>query len=308
MQGDSLQAVQGLAVVIVPVLTGFLGRRMNLISHERADLILNLILYILLPLSALRVYATVDVPPMGHYVVLAGIACNVLGLALALCLAKKVTPDRRRQGVFALAVSTMNTGLLGLAIVRSLFDELGVLTLLLVDLPNALYTIVFAQMVAYSYGGGGEKGSLPRRLATFLASPYVLGIIVGVLMNAGLVVMPTEAMTLISWVSALTPPATLLAMGAYVSLTVAHVRETLCTLGLRILSGLSVFLAIKFATPALSLFPEAPLLVSTTLPPAILVLAHSRRFDLDVGFAAEVLSAGLVYSVLGTIALVFAWQ
>ena len=284
---------------------GYLSKKAKLLSQCHADAVLKIVLYVLLPLSVLDVYAEVNVPQMGFYVMAAGAACNVIGLIAASRAAKKMISDRSTQGAFVLAVSTMNSGLLGLAMGRLLFDELGLLTILLFDLPNAFYTIVIGKAVASWYGGNRGTDSMQRRLLSFLATPYLYGVIIGVLHNRGLVAVPAVILDVIPPLSSLASFATLFAMGIYLSFSVSRIRETGFALMLRYLTGLFVFEALTILTPTLDLFPARPLFLACTLPPAIMVLAHSRANGLDIGFAAEVLSMGLLLSVLEAVVLTF---
>lgn len=291
-------------MVIGLVSMGYLSKRAKLLSQRHADAMLNVVLYVLLPLSVLGTYAQVNVPQAGLYVIAAGAACNVIGLIAATRVAKKLTTDKGKEGALVLAVSTMNSGLLGLAVGRLLFDELGVLTVLLLDLPNAFYTIVIGKAIASRYGSRERTDSVQRRLVSFLATPYLYGVILGMLHNRGIVVMPAGILEIIPPISSLASFATLFAMGIYLSFSMNHRLETSSALLLRFGTGLFVFIVVMFLTPTLTYFPSGPLFYACTLPPAIMILAHSRAHGLDIDLAAEVLSVSLLLSVLEAIVLV----
>ncbi|HYA22319.1 MAG TPA: AEC family transporter [Thermoproteota archaeon] len=304
MPGIDLQATQGVLTVIGLVGAGYLSKRANLLSQQHADLVLKIVLYVLLPLSVLGTYAQVNVPQAGLYVMATGAACNVIGLIVATYAAKRLTSDKSKEGAFVLAVSTMNSGLLGLAVGRLLFDELGVLTVLLLDLPNAFYTIVIGRTIASHYGSHEATDSTQRRLASFLATPYLYGVVLGVLHNRGIITVPAVILEIVPPISSLASFATLFAMGIYLSSSVNHWSETGSALLLRFGTGLFVFIAVTFLTPTLAYFPSEPLFYACTLPPAIMVLAHSRAYGLDIDLAAEILSLSLLLSVLEAIILV----
>jgi predicted permease len=282
---------------------GYLSKKVKLLSQRHADVVLKIVLYVLLPLSVLGTYAQVDIPQTGSYVMVAGAACNVIGLIAASWAAKRLTSDRKTVGAFVLAVSTMNSGLLGLAVGRLLFDELGVLTVLLLDLPNAFYTIVIGKVIASWYGNNKATDSMQRRLLSFLATPYLYGAIIGVLHNRGVVAVPAAILDIAFPISSLASFSTLFAMGIYLSSSMNHRSETISALLLRFGTGLFVFVALAFLTPTLAFFPSEPLFYACTLPPAIMVLAHSRAYGLDVDLAAEILSVSLLLSVLEAIVL-----
>jgi predicted permease len=305
LPGIDLQTTQGVLTVIGLVGMGYLSKKAKLLSQRHADAVLKIVLYALLPLSVLGTYADVNVPQMGLYVIVAGAACNLIGLVTASWVAKRFTSDRSTEGAFVLAVSTMNSGLLGLAVGRLLFDQLGVLTVLLLDLPNAFYTIVIGRAVASWYGSNRRTDSMQRRLVSLLATPYLYGVIIGVLHNRGIVAVPAVILDIVPPVSSLASFATLFAMGIYLSPSMNHGPETSVALSLRFVTGLFVFTAIAFLTPTLTFFPSKPLFYACTLPPAIMVLAHSRAYGLDVDLAAEVLSVSLLLSVLEAIVLTF---
>jgi len=304
LPGIDLQAVQGVLTVVGLVGIGYLSKRVKLLSQRHADAVLNIVLYVLLPLSVLGTYAQVDVPQLGLYVVAAGAACNVIGLILATRVAKRLTSDKGKEGAFVLAVSTMNSGLLGLAVGRLLFNELGVLTVLLLDLPNAFYTIVVGKAIASHYGSHEGTDSMQGRLMSFLATPYLYGVVLGVLHNRHIVTIPAVILGIIPPISSLASFATLFAMGVYLSSAMSHPLETGSALLLRFGTGLLVFIALTFLTPTMTYFPSEPLFYACTLPPAIMVLAHSRTYGLDIDLAAEILSVSLLFSVLEATALV----
>ena len=305
MPGIDLQATQGILTVIGLVGMGYLSKRARLLSQRHADVLLKIVLYVLLPLSVLGTYAKVNAPQVGLYVIVAGVACNVIGLIAASWAAKRLTPDRSMEGAFVLAVSTMNSGLLGIAVGRLLFDELGVLTVLLLDLPNAFYTIVIGKAIASWYGSKKGTDSMQRRLLSFLATPYLYGVIIGVLHNRGIVAVPAVILDIASPISSLASFATLFAMGIYLSSSMNHRLETSSALLLRFGTGLLVFIALAFLTPTLTFFQSKPLFYACTLPPAIMVLTHARAYGLDVDLAAEILSVSLLLSVLEAIVLAF---
>lgn len=305
LPGIDLQAAQGVLTIIGLVGMGYLSKKAKLLSERHADAVLKIVLYVLLPLSVLGTYAQVNVPQVGLYVIVAGAACNVIGLIAASWAAKRLIPDRSMEGAFVLAVSTMNSGLLGLAVGRLLFDELGVLTVLLLDLPNAFYTIVIGKAIASWYGSNRGTDSTQRGLASFLATPYLYGVVIGVLHNRGIVTVPAVVLDIAPPISSLASFATLFAMGIYLSSSIHHRLETSSALSLRFATGLFVFIAFAFLTPTLTFFPSEPLFYACTLPPAIMVLAHSRAYGLDVDLAAEILSVSLLLSVLEAIVLAF---
>ena len=134
-------------------------------------------------------------------------------LLLSWLIVPRFIKDKTQIPVMIQGIYKSNYAILGIPIAQSIcgVDNIGiisVITVILVPLNNAISAFIFEKFT-------GKATTVPKLILNILRNPLVLGSFAGLVLNISGLVIPTWIMTgIISKLSALTTPLSMIALGA----------------------------------------------------------------------------------------------
>ena len=125
---------------------GILARRVRVISFKEGKFLLKLIFYILTPCLILKIIPEIEITEKQLFLPIIAISILLFEFIISTAIAKKLTKDKKKQGVIILASSIMNTGLI-LPFVYEFAGETGVGSLFIFDLGNMVVVVTFLYLI-----------------------------------------------------------------------------------------------------------------------------------------------------------------
>lgn len=280
---------------------GALLRRFGALSHEDAQPINTIIVYVGLPAL---VFQAVHGAAFGSEILLiAGIAWAIFALsaAAAWVASRGLRLERHIAGGFIIAAALGNTGFIGYPLSQALLGETGLVRAVFYDVFGTVGALVLAGLfIAEYYGAPGDRKVNPlREVLTF---PAVLAVLVALLLRT--VSVPELVSDWIELLANLVVPLIMISVG--LSLRPRALREF--AMPLAILTGIRLVIA-PLAALALGsvLLPDRDALRVIVLeagtPAMMLTLVIGARFRLNTDFIAAAILVTTIASAI-TIPLV----
>jgi len=289
--------IEILVGIVLSLSLGIFLKRIRILNETIGRRLLFVSLNILLPLIVFRSFATVKISLGECFLPLIGLITNLLLLAVAYLVSGRLNMNSSKRGVFLLACSTLNIGIIGLPFISLFFNTGGVATASLLDIGNSIYVFSIAFLVASQFNPLRVRKSLKSNIKSLLIQPYIISILAGLSANLSGLELPEQVGELISFVSLLNAAIILVSTGVFIKLPSGNlIREVLSSAFVKIAVGS----LIGFAFASLLQLPQEKLgvvVIVSSLPPAFMTLVHASTENLDLEFASILLGSMLAVGI-----------
>ncbi|MCD5978392.1 AEC family transporter [Pseudomonas syringae] len=174
---------------------------------------------------------------------------------------------------FGLTAAFGNNGLMGIALVASLFGNPGLVLLFTILAVHSL--LLFSFQSLYNSLAGDEPFSF-KTLVGSLANPMIIGLLLGVLLNLSGLTMPLWAEHLTTWLAQAALPCALIVLGG--NLAGYRLRPSIEAVGITVakLLIMPVLVLVTCMIMGISGTPRAVLMLMAATPCGLNVLGFSR--------------------------------
>ena len=290
-----IQANNVFLITLAMITFGFLIKKFGYITEKEGKIISKFLMHTTFP--ALMLVSTMRIK-LEYNLFLIPLMSFVLGcmmLAIAWVVFQKYPNNWR--GVLTMAAGGFNTGLFAFPIIEGIWGRDALVYAIMFDIGNT--AVVFG--LIYSIGNyfaskEHEKVDFKVILNKVIRLPPLQGMVIGLLINALSIPVPSIAMDFLDVLAKGNKPLVLLLMGIYLSFNLdkKQVLAVSKVLGIRYACGLlAVGLIYYFIPPSLY---QSILIVCVVLPVGMTLLPFSDELNYDSKIAALLVNLSLLIS------------
>lgn len=203
--------LESLLPILLFFLIGIALRRAGLASSPEAAFLFRLILHVTLPALVFLAVSGIALTRELALLPVAGIAVNLVCMAIALLYARAASLPPRTAGVLVLGAAITN-GVFHFAFVSTALGQEALAQAILVDLGNAVFVSTFAYSAA-GWFGRKQGASVASSLLKTLRSPLFIALAAAIAFAVGAVEPPVLAERVLAPLGAATVPLTIVALG-----------------------------------------------------------------------------------------------
>lgn len=291
----------GLLTIVTFISLGFIMRKLGLINKKVTSIVTKLVIYVLLPFSALNAFIKTKVSKNLLNLATFGITVDLAELFLFFVITRDKDIKKEEKGIMMVASSSMNTGLFGLPFFEAFYGNEGVATALLLDIGNSLYLFMIAYALLSAINETESKRvskAIINGFRSIVTMPYIWGLILGIIMSNYSIEI-YQLNSIISILSSLTSPLILITTGANLTDLKIDLKKTREIWIIKFFLGFIVGYIAKNVLGLRDIEGKAAMMYSV-LPPPFMTVIYAELFNLDTEFASQIVTFGLF---LGFIAI-----
>jgi predicted permease len=285
------------------IFTGFLLKTGGIIREQEGKILSRLLMHTTFP--ALMIVSTIriDLNFQLFLIPLFAIGISAIMLTIAFFLFKKEKNSIR--GVLTMGSGGWNVGLFGFPLIESIWGSKALLFAIMYDIGNTFLAFGVLYPIGNHFSEVPSSGKL-NMLKKVLLLPPVLGMIMGLTLNASNIPLPNILEDVLTTLAKANKPLVLLLLGIYLSFNLDknQFKGILKVLFIRYGIGLLTILAIYILLPK-SLMSSV-LIALVILPVGMSVLLFSDELGFDAKIAGTLANLSLLLS-FGLLWLVITW-
>ena len=285
------------------IFTGFLLKSGGIIKEQEGKILSRLLMHTTFP--ALMIVSTIhiDLNFRLFLIPLFAIGISAIMLTIAFFLFKKEKNSIR--GVLTMGSGGWNVGLFGFPLIESIWGAKALLCAIMYDIGNTFLAFGVLYPIGNHFSDVTSRGKL-NMLKKVLLLPPVLGMIMGLTLNASNIPLPIILEEVLTTLAKANKPLVLLLLGIYLSFNLDknQFNGILKVLSIRYGIGLLTILAIYLLLPK-SLMSSV-LIALVILPVGMSVLLFSDELGFDAKIAGTLANLSLLLS-FGLLWLVITW-
>lgn len=285
------------------IFTGFLLKVGEIIKEQEGKILSRLLIHTTFP--ALMIVSTIhiDLNFRLFLIPLFAIGISAIMLTIAFFLFKKEKNSIR--GVLTMGSGGWNVGLFGFPLIESIWGAKALLFAIMYDIGNTFLAFGVLYPIGNHFSDVTSRGKL-NMLKKVLLLPPVLGMIMGLTLNASNIPLPIILEEVLTTLAKANKPLVLLLLGIYLSFNLDknQFNGILKVLSIRYGIGLLTILAIYLLLPK-SLMSSV-LIALVILPVGMSVLLFSDELGFDAKIAGTLANLSLLLS-FGLLWLVITW-
>lgn len=285
------------------IFTGFLLKTGGIIKEQEGKILSRLLMHTTFP--ALMIVSTIriDLNFQLFLIPLFAIGISAIMLTIAFFLFKKEKNSIR--GVLTMGSGGWNVGLFGFPLIESIWGSKALLFAIMYDIGNTFLAFGVLYPIGNHFSEVPSSGKL-NMLKKVLLLPPVLGMIMGLTLNASNIPLPNILEDVLTTLAKANKPLVLLLLGIYLSFNLDknQFKGILKVLFIRYGIGLLTILAIYILLPK-SLMSSV-LIALVILPVGMSVLLFSDELGFDAKIAGTLANLSLLLS-FGLLWLVITW-
>ena len=285
------------------IFTGFLLKLGGIIKEQEGKILSRLLMHTTFP--ALMIVSTIhiDLNFRLFLIPLFAIGISAIMLTIAFFLFKKEKNSIR--GVLTMGSGGWNVGLFGFPLIESIWGAKALLFAIMYDIGNTFLAFGVLYPIGNHFSDVTSRGKL-NMLKKVLLLPPVLGMIMGLTLNASNIPLPIILEEVLTTLAKANKPLVLLLLGIYLSFNLDknQFNGILKVLSIRYGIGLLTILAIYLLLPK-SLMSSV-LIALVILPVGMSVLLFSDELGFDAKIAGTLANLSLLLS-FGLLWLVITW-
>ena len=278
-------------ILFMLLFLGFILGRRKVIAYTSIKDLTNLLIDVSIPctivVSLIRPYSPLLMKNTGEvFVVVIIYHLLIAGIAYLLSGVLKVDPKKRGSWIFGLVFS--NNGFMGYPLMYALYGSEGLFIMAMGNVAqNVLIFSLGLKIVTMNYGRGDRI-----RLRSIIFTKQNIAVVIGLIIFVTQLAIPEPIVTLLTYVSNLTVPLSMMVVGMSLSrYEVTFIRmlvfPAIMVLGFRLLK-----LDISSSLPLAILFYTA------ALPSPAFTSIMAERYNTSIGFASKCVFVTTIVSVL----------
>lgn len=280
--------------IVLFIFIGFFIRKLNLINEREISLVTKVVVYVLLPFSALKAFMQTKVSENFFELSFFGLSLNLFELLLILVFLKNKSISKKEKSIMLVASSSMNTGLFGLPFFEAFYGSEGVALALLMDIGNSIYLFMVLYALLSIINEEKQKSitlAILNGLRAIVTMPYVWGLATGILLSMYSIT-SDQFYSLASIFASFTSPLILVATGASLTKLRFDFKRTKPIWIIKFVFGIlfSCFLILVFGFQGIK---KKVAILFSALPPPFMTVIYADLFKLDTEFASQVVTFGL---------------
>ncbi|MGC8577848.1 MAG: AEC family transporter [Thermoproteota archaeon] len=284
----------GFLNIVLFLIMGFFIRKLNLINEKGISFITKVVIYILLPFSALKAFMKTKISENLLELAFFGLSLSLVELLLILIFLRNKNVSKGEKSIMLVASSSMNTGLFGLPFFETFYGSTGVATALLMDIGNSIYLFMIVYAILSIINEEENKGllrAIVSGLKAIVTMPYVWGLAIGIVLSTYSIT-NDQLYNFISIVASFTSPLILVATGASLTKLSIDLKKTKPVWVTKFIFG------ILFGYILINIFSfqgveKKVAVLFSALPPPFMTVVYADLFKLDVEFASQIVTFGL---------------
>lgn len=298
-------AMNTILPLLILISTGYLAKRLKMVSESVIKSVNNLVFRIFLPIMLLRNLMFADsgsVLQPGIFIFI-GVGIFLLFGVLFLII-PRIYKDRRGIGVLIQGLGRSNYAIFGIPFVAMLFPDkdISLMSLLTIMIVPQLNTLSAVALEIYS----GERVNIRKSLKGIILNPLVIASTIGFILMLINPPVPSFIKTSLNNLSQIASPLALFMLGA--SLEFKKIVQNKRTLILATITKLAVFPAIFVTLAILAGFREVELaivLITFGAPTSVSSYTMAEQMGGDGDLAAEIVIFTSVFSIVSVFVSVY---
>lgn len=298
----SITVALQVCIMAILIVVGYVLTKAKIINQTGARQMSDVLLMIVTPCVLIQSYQIdfeVNMAIGLGIAALLALGIHIVGIAVVPLLFRREQTNHYRIDRFAAIYS--NCGFMAIPILGAVLGSEGVFY-------GSAYLAVFT-VLSWTHGiflYTGDKKSLSIR--KILLNPGVIGIVIGLLLFFCRIRLPYVLSASVDYIAALNTPLAMLLLGVFLS--DIQFRRALSNLSLYKVSAVRLLILPLVALIGFKLFHidaliAAAVMIPAACPSANIAALFAARFDLDTGYASELVAINTLFSIL-TIPLIMA--
>lgn len=284
----------GFLNIVLFLSIGFLIRKLNLINEKGISLVTRLVIYILLPFSALKAFMRTKVSENLIRLAFFGLSLSLVELLFISIFLRSKKVSKEEKSIMLVASSSMNTGLFGLPFFETFFGNEGVATALLMDIGNSIYLFMIVYAILSIINEEENKSLLKaaiRGLKAIVTMPYVWGLAIGIMLST-YSIGNNLFYNFVSVIASFTSPLILVATGASLTKLNIDLKKTKPVWITKFILGIFFGYVLINILGFQGIEKKVAVLFSA-LPPPFMTVVYADLFKLDIELASQIVTFGL---------------
>jgi len=274
------------------IFIGYILRSINLLTLKRAQSLFKIVFYITLPatvflaISHMQLYIKLGILPLSFLLIMGGFFLFGRWLVNHLNLNEK---DRK----IALAGTILaNSAYLGYPLLNALYGAEGLSSAVLFDSGGTIISYGVVYWIVSS-----NKQNTIKNIKKIIFNPVIWSLLIGLFVNLYAFQVPSEVLTGLGYISLLTTPLIMLALGAFLRPKIKYKAVALYISIGKIVVGLfiSSLIVILFGLEGVV---RNVVLIGSILPSAILTIMYASIEKLNRELAVDIVTVSTVLSLI----------
>lgn len=197
-------------VLFIFIALGFALSKFKILNHEHTKMLSSLLVYIFLPCNIFKTFSsrcTVDYLSNNYNILIVSTAIIIVLYFVMHFLAKLFSAEKYPRAIYEYSLIIPNFGYMGYAMAEAVFDQVGLLNVMMFSLPITVFTYT----VGYC--------KLTKREFSFkkLLSPIIVAMLLGTVFGLTSIKIPEIASSVLSKASACMGPVSMILTGVVIS-------------------------------------------------------------------------------------------
>lgn len=290
-------------ILFMLLFLGFILGRKKIIAYSSIKDLTNLLIDVSIPctivVSLIRPYSSLLMKNTGEvFVVVMVYHLAVAAIAYFLSGVLKVDPKKRGSWIFALVFS--NNGFMGYPLMYALYGSEGLFIMAMGNVAqNVLIFSLGLKIVTMNYGGGDKI-----KLRSIIFTKQNIAVVIGLIIFVTQLAVPKPIVTLLTYVSNLTVPLSMMVVGMSLSrYEVKHMftDKEVYRLTLVRMIIFPALMVVAFRLLHINIsdsLPMAILFYTAALPSPAFTSIMAERYNTSIGFASKCVFVTTILSVL----------
>lgn len=288
---------QQVIIVFILIGVGYILRKKNIIDRTGVKQLTDILLIAVTPCVIIKAYY-VEFNISRAYSLMIAVLFTVIIHIAAVIISKLIfpaKPDDKKYRVSRFAAICSNCGFMAIPLLSAALGDEGVFY-------GCAYLVVFT-VFYWTYGvyicTGDKKAFLSFRQA--FVNPGVIGVAIGLFLFFTRIPLPDTVVSSISYIASLNTPVAMIILGAF--LVNVDIKKALknkelylvCFVRLILIPFTGLFIAkIMNISPMLA----QTVMIGAACPSATVTALFAEKYELDTGYASEIVSVSTILSVI----------
>lgn len=284
-------------IIIFIILFSYLLKKIDLLNKKDGEVILNkVIFYLVLPAAVFLTMSQIPFSVDLIFLPLSAVGIILICFVAAFLFTKWSRLERKTKGVLIISTMIMNMGMVAYPLFQFVYGKEGFARAVLFDFGNGFLTFSLVYFLAVYYGNSAEK-TVKDSLFRFLKLPPIWALLLGIGINLAQISLPVVIKDTLDLIGKPLIFLLLVSLGLYFEPKLNKIGPLLGAIFIRIGVGLIAgFLMVEIFN--LEGLNRVVVLISSIMPAGYNTLVFAAKERLDEDFAASVVFATVVISLI----------